>query len=123
MIPNELNIDGISKIYKSIIPYINKTPLIKANEQLDNFFNTKLYLKCEFFQKSGSFKARGAVNNILSMDNKKLKNGVTAVSAGNHAIAVSYVANLFNLKNKIFLYNSANKYRVRTCKNFNASTL
>ena len=121
MIPNELKIDNIIKVYKSIKPYLNKTPLIKASEQIDSYFNTNLYLKCEFFQKSGSFKARGAVNNILSIDNKKLKNGVTAVSAGNHAIAVSYVANIFNLKNKIFIYDSANKYRVKTCKNFNAN--
>ena len=121
MIPNELKIDNIIKVYESIKPYLNITPLIKASAQIDSYFNTNLYLKCEFFQKSGSFKARGAVNNILSIDNKNLKNGVTAVSAGNHAIAVSYVANIFNLKNKIFIYDSANKYRVKTCKNFNAN--
>ncbi len=124
MIPNELKFENIVKIYDLIKPYINSTPLIKATEQLDEYFNTNLYLKCEFFQKGGSFKARGAVNNILSMNKKKLKNGgVTAVSAGNHAIAVSYVANLFNLKNKIFIYKTANKYRIKTCKNFDANLI
>ena len=81
------------------------------------------YLKYECFQKSGSFKARGAINNILSTDKKDLKNGITAVSAGNHAIAASYVANKFNLKNKIFLYESANQYRVNECKNYKANIL
>ena len=60
----------------------------------------------------GSFKARGAINNILSSDKKDLQNGITAVSAGNHAIAASYVSNIFKIKNKIFLYESANPYRV-----------
>ena len=79
--------------------------------------------KCEFLQNSGSFKSRGALNNILSIKQDKLKNGITTVSAGNHAIAASYVANLFNIKNKIFLYKSANQFRVQTCKNLNVVML
>ena len=121
MIPEELSIKTIEKVYKQIIPYINTTPLIKANKYIDETFNSNIYLKYECFQKSGSFKARGAVNNILSSNEKDLKNGITAVSAGNHAIAASYAANIFNLKNKIFLYKSANKYRIEACNNYNAN--
>tara|TARA_B100001778_G_scaffold293218_1_gene264251 strand:+ start:190 stop:1164 length:975 start_codon:yes stop_codon:yes gene_type:complete len=123
LIPDELKHTKILKVYKKIRPYIYKTPLIEASNQLNDYFKTNIFLKCEFLQKSGSFKARGAINNILSMDKSKLKNGITAVSAGNHAIAASYVSNLFKLKNKIFLYKSANKYRVDTCKNFNAKII
>ena len=123
MIPEELSPENIIKVYESINPYILKTPLIKVNKYFDNIFGTNLYLKCEFFQKSGSFKARGAINNILSADKKDLANGITAVSAGNHAIAASYAANIFNLKNKIFLYESANPYRVIQCKNYKANIL
>ena len=121
MIPEELSINTIKKVYKQIKPYINTTPLIKANDLIDETFNSNIYLKYECFQKSGSFKARGAINNILSSSEKDLENGITAVSAGNHAIATSYAANIFNLKNKIFLYKSANKYRVQACKNYNAN--
>ena len=121
MIPEALSIRAVEKVYNKIQPYINKTPLIKANKFIDSTFNSNIYLKFECFQKSGSFKARGAINNILSADKKELENGITAVSAGNHAIAASYVANIFNLKNKIFLYKSANKYRVQVCKNYNAN--
>ena len=123
MIPEELSISKIEKVYDKIKPYINITPLIKANKFIDNNFNTNIYLKFECFQKSGSFKARGAINNILSSNKKDLENGITAVSAGNHAIAASYAANIFNLKNKIFLYESANPYRVFQCENYNANIL
>ncbi len=123
MIPEELSIQLIEKVYKKIKPFINVTPLIKANRIVDEDLNTNVYLKYECFQKSGSFKARGAINNILSTDKKDLENGITAVSAGNHAIAASYAANIFNLKNKIFLYESANPYRVIQCKNYNANIL
>ena len=121
MIPEELSIKTIEKVYHQIKLYINTTPLIKANNYIDDTFNSNIYLKYECFQKSGSFKARGAINNILSCNEKDLENGITAVSAGNHAIAASYAANIFNLKNKIFLYKSANKYRVQVCKNYNAN--
>ena len=123
MIPKDLSIDNISKIYKKIRPFINQTPFLKCPVDIDNYFSTNLFFKCEFLQKSGSFKARGAINNIISQDQNKFNKGITAVSAGNHAIAASFVANQFKLKNKIFLYESANKYRVQTCKNYGANII
>ena len=75
----------------------------------------------EFLQHAGTFKTRGAVNNILNLNDSYKSNGITAVSAGNHAIATSYVANKFKLKNKIFIYDSAYKYRVDKCKEMNAN--
>ncbi len=121
MIPKDLSIDNINEIYRKIRPYINKTPFLKCTDYFNKYFSTNLFFKCEFLQKSGSFKARGAINNIISQDYNKFKKGITAVSAGNHAIASSFVANQFKLKNKIFLYESANKYRVETCKNYGAN--
>lgn len=123
MIPKELSPDTILKVYELIKPYIKLTPLIKANDHINNLFNTKLFFKCEFLQNSGSFKSRGAINNILSFNEDKLKRGITTVSAGNHAIAASYATNLFNIKNKIFIYKSANQFRVKTCKNLNANII
>ncbi len=123
MIPKDLSVDNINKIYKRISPFINKTPFLKCPNDIDKYFSTNLFFKCEFLQKSGSFKARGALNNIISQDQNKFNKGITAVSAGNHAIAASFVANQFKLKNKIFLYESANKYRVQTCKNYGANLI
>ena len=121
MIPSDLSPDKIRFTLNKIKPYINKTPFIKASKNLDEFFSTNIYFKCEFLQKSGSFKARGAINNIISQDKTKFQKGITAVSAGNHAIAASFVANLFQLNNKIFLYESANPYRISKCKSYNAN--
>ena len=121
MIPNELSPEKVNLIYKKIKPYINYTPVINSTESINKYFSTNLFFKCEFLQKSGSFKARGAINNIISQDRNKIKNGITAVSAGNHAIASSFVANIFNLRNKIFLYETANKFRIQTCKNYGAN--
>ena len=121
MIPTELSAGKVNLIYKKIKPYINYTPVINSTDSINKYFSTNLFFKCEFLQKSGSFKARGAINNIISQDKNKIKNGITAVSAGNHAIASSFVANIFNLRNKIFLYESANKFRIQSCKNYGAN--
>ncbi len=118
MIPSDLSPDNIRHTLNNIQPYINKTPFIKASTKLDEFFSTNIYFKCEFLQKSGSFKVRGAINNIISQDKTKFQKGITAVSAGNHAIAASFTANLFKLNNKIFLYESANPYRINKCKSY-----
>jgi len=123
LIPNELSIKRIESVYSNLLPYINKTPLIKGSKSLNDYLGSNIFLKLECFQKSGSFKIRGAINNILSLSDNQLLNGITAVSAGNHAIAASYVANFFKIKNKIFLYNSANNYRIESCKNLKANLI
>ena len=70
MIPDELSINTIKKVYQQIKPYINTRPLIKANDFIDETLSSNIYLKYECFQKSWSFKARGAINNILSSSEK-----------------------------------------------------
>ena len=49
-------------------------------------------LKCELFQRTGSFKARGALNKISSLSADEKARGVIAISAGNHAQAVAFAA-------------------------------
>jgi len=50
------------------------------------------WLKCENLQKTGSFKVRGALNAIASLDRRKRDRGVVTISAGNHAPAVAWAA-------------------------------
>ena len=81
----EIAHDRISK-------YIHRTP-VYTSQTLNLESNSKLYFKCENFQKTGSFKIRGATNAILQLNKKQLKNGIITTSSGNHGAAVSYTAN------------------------------
>ena len=67
MIPKELDFQNIKEIYEKLTPFIKKTPIVHTSKSLQKIFNTNLFLKLEFFQHSGAFKARGAVNNILNL--------------------------------------------------------
>ena len=73
MIPNELSIDTIAHTYKNLSNYIIKTPLIESGPLIDKLLDTKIYFKMEFLQNSGTFKARGAINNVLNLKKKYLK--------------------------------------------------
>jgi len=70
---------------------IHHTPLF-SSLQLGERVGVRLYLKCESFQKTGSFKARGALNRVLSLSGDERGRGLVTVSAGNHAAAVAWAA-------------------------------
>ena len=90
-----VSILDIVKAYSRIKPYIMKTPLIYSSAaSLDS--GCEVWFKMESLQVTGSFKIRGALNNILLLDDKELERGVLAVSSGNHAQAVAYAARLRN---------------------------
>ena len=81
---------------------------------------SEVFLKLELFQRTGSYKVRGALNNVLGADAETLQRGVTAVSAGNHAISVAYAARAAGTTARVVMLSSANPARVARCRNFGA---
>jgi threonine dehydratase len=82
---------------------------------------TRVFLKEELFQRTGSFKPRGALAVMLDLTADALARGVTAVSAGNHAIAVGYAAKVLGSTAKVVMPRNANSFRVQKCRDFGAS--
>jgi threonine dehydratase len=82
--------------------------------------DTRVFLKLELLQRTGSFKARGALLNMLNLTRDELKRGVTAISAGNHAVAVSYAAKVLGSNVKLVMIKTANPLRVELCRKFGA---
>jgi threonine dehydratase len=81
---------------------------------------TSVFLKEELFQRAGSFKPRGALANMLDLSPAALARGVTAVSAGNHAMAVAYAARVLGTTAKVVMPKTANPFRVEGCRDFGA---
>ena len=84
---------------------------------------TQVLLKLELFQHTGSFKPRGALSNMLDLDAPALARGVTAVSAGNHAIAVAFAAHLLGTTAKVVMPRTANPFRVSRCRAYGAEVV
>jgi threonine dehydratase len=70
---------------------VHRTPLVRSLS-LGERLGCEVYLKLESFQKTGSFKPRGAFNKLLSLSPEERSRGVVAVSGGNHAQGVAYAA-------------------------------
>jgi threonine dehydratase len=79
---------------------------------------TEVFLKLELFQYAGSFKPRGALTNIFALSEDEIARGVTAVSAGNHAIALGYAAQVVGASAKVVMPKNANPARVAICKSY-----
>lgn len=86
-----LEFKDIQKAYKAIKDYHIRTPTVRA-ARLSVHLGIDLYLKLENLQYTNSFKARGALNKLLSLDSAQRRNGVIACSAGNHAQGVAFHA-------------------------------
>jgi threonine dehydratase len=117
-------IETVRKLKKSLGEQIVETPVIRCiaiEEQLGG--GTEVWAKMEFLQQTGTFKARGALAVILSLDEKQRAAGVTAVSAGNHAIATAYAARVAGTSAKVVMLGSANPARIERCKGYGAEVI
>ena len=82
--------------------------------------STRVWLKEELFQRTGSFKPRGALSVMLDLDAAALARGVTGVSAGNHAISLAYCARRLGSSAKVVMPRNANPFRVQVCRELGA---
>jgi threonine dehydratase len=81
---------------------------------------TTVWLKEELFQRTGSFKPRGALSVMLDLDATSLARGVTGVSAGNHAISLAYSARQLGTTASVVMPKTANAFRVQVCRELGA---
>ena len=105
--------------------FVRRTPTIKlASEKLKKSLSgAELFLKLECMQYTGTFKARGAISVALQIPNHKVGRGITAASAGNHAIAASWAAKQINTNAKVVMASTANPYRIELAKRYGGEVI
>jgi threonine dehydratase len=111
--------DDIRAAYARIKPHVRRTPVLRAGA--DDFGLTlrqPLTFKLEFLQHTGTFKPRGAFNNLLSR--KVPASGVAAASGGNHGAAVAYAAQQLGHKATIFVPDVSSPVKVARIKSYGA---
>ncbi len=82
--------------------------------------SAEVFVKLELLQVTGTFKPRGALNVMLNLSKGQLKRGVTAVSAGNHAIATAYASKALGTTAKVVMPKNANPLRMRMARDLGA---
>jgi threonine dehydratase len=86
--------DDIDAARERIRPHVHETPLVTSTRLGNSAGGIHLRLKCESMQRTGSFKARGALNAMMQLTHAEKGRGVVTVSAGNHAQALAWAASL-----------------------------
>jgi threonine dehydratase len=95
---------------------------VYGSETLSRLAGRNISLKAENLQRTGAFKARGAVNKIATLTDDERAAGVVAASAGNHGQAVAWAARQAGVRARIYVPEDAPMAKVEACRNYGAET-
>ncbi len=104
---------------RRIEPYVHRTPVFTST-YIDNRVGASVFLKAENLQKVGAFKARGAVNAVLSLSDADAGGGVITHSSGNHGQAVAYAAAIRGVPATIVMPRHAAKVKIEAVQGYGA---
>lgn len=115
-----MDLNDIRAAAERIKPYVKRTPL-ERSRSLSERLGTNIYVKYELFQRSGSFKPRGAFNKLLSLTPEQRAKGVVAVSGGNHAQAVAYSSSVLGVDAMIVMPENTPKNYLDATRGYGAT--
>jgi len=101
---------------------LHYTPVMTST-RLGDRVGIKLFLKCENFQKTGSFKVRGVINKLAQLDAESKKRGVVTVSAGNHAQALAWSAREQGIAATVVMPSAASPAKVDASRGYGAEVV
>ena len=116
------NLADIRAAHARVAPRIHRTPLLSAS-RLGARSGVTLFHKCESLQKTGSFKVRGALNNVSQLDEAARKRGVITVSAGNHAQALAWAARDAGVRCTVVMPTTASQMKVEASRGYGAEVV
>jgi threonine ammonia-lyase medium form len=115
-------IEQISSARERISHYLHVTPVTTAR-LLGAEAGVELLLKCENLQKTGSFKTRGALNKVSTLDESERRRGVVTVSAGNHAQALAWAARASNVRATVVMPATASQAKADASAGYGATVI
>jgi len=123
-VTNGPSLAAIRRLQEAQADSILRTPVVRC-ASLENQLggDTTVYAKLEFLQRTGTFKARGALSVLNSLTAEQRERGVTAVSAGNHAIATAFASRTMGVSAKVVMIASANPVRIDACRSYGADVV
>lgn len=119
---DQITAKDIEHARKRIAVLVDPSPLIRS-PRLSRQLGVDVWLKLENLQPPGSFKLRGAANKILAMSPEQRARGVIASSAGNHGVAVAYVAGRLGVRATICVPETVDRVKLQAILDFGAETV
>jgi threonine dehydratase len=117
-----LALSSIHAARSRIAGRVHVTPTVTAT-RIGERAGVQLFLKCENLQKTGSFKVRGALNKLATLDAAARERGVVTVSAGNHAQALAWAARAERVKATVVMQVAASPTKVAASRGYGAEVV
>ncbi|MFX0075238.1 MAG: threonine/serine dehydratase [Candidatus Hermodarchaeota archaeon] len=114
---------NIKDAYKLVSHAANVTPIMTSRTLDSNIGAQRVIVKCENFQRTGSFKFRGAWNSISRIPKEEKRKGILAHSSGNFGQAVALVATILKLKATIVMPNNATPSKIQATRGYGAEVV
>jgi len=119
--PGDLSRERIQATERVIRPHIRRTPIVEVDGADFGLDSIRIIFKLELLQHAGSFKARGALTNLLTRDVPRA--GVVAASGGNHGVAIAYAAMKLRKPATIFVPSVASKTKLDRIRSYGAELI
>ncbi len=117
-----LTFDAIQAARQSIAGKVHLTPVFTSTA-IGREIGSTVYLKAELFQKTGSFKPRGALNKVRLLTPAQKAKGLVTVSAGNHAQGLAYAASAYGVECTVVMPESASPTKARAAQGYGATVI
>ena len=102
--------------------HVHRTP-VATSAALERELGARVFCKCENLQKCGAFKARGAVNAVLALDDEAAGRGVVTHSSGNHGAALAYAAAVRGIPCAVVMPDTAPQVKVAAVRGYGAEVV
>ncbi len=120
--PALVSLDDVRRAAERIGGRVHRTPVLRSSS-LGEAWGVRLDLKAELFQRTGSFKARGALNTVLSLPAAERARGVITLSAGNAGAAVAFAAASVGVPGTVVMPTRAVPAKVAACRAYGADVV
>src|ERR1019366_307647 len=117
-----LTLRDFQEVRDRIAPHIKHTPLL-TSRQLSELTGHEVRLKAELFQRVGSYKIRGPVNNFALMSEEAKRRGVVCSSAGNHAQGVALAAQIHGIRAVVCMATNATPSKIAATRGYGAEVV
>ncbi len=117
-----VTIDDVRAARERVMAHLHRTPSLDS-ATLSQRTGTDLAIKCETFQRTGSFKARGALNALFQLSDEQKARGVITLSAGNHGQGLAFAAQKVGTRAVVFMPETAVPAKVDAIRGYGAEAM
>ncbi|HWV22637.1 MAG TPA: threonine/serine dehydratase [Thermomicrobiales bacterium] len=114
-----VTLDDIRAARERVMPHLHRTPMLQSRT-LGDMAGVELGMKAEIFQRTGSFKSRGALNAVMQLSDEQKAHGVVTMSAGNHGQGLAFAAKMAGVRAVVFMPETAVPTKVEAIRGYGA---